>query len=150
MLSESLDWEGTFVMDASSLLVYLRGEPGCSIVQKVLGQSAECQDKIRITSVALLKVYGDSALENREQLDEVIALVEQLPFEVVPLTGNSAADAARTNVGDTPLEPDASTTYQLLKDTTGATLITADEALQSLWEQCLFVRAVGAASSRDN
>lgn len=125
-------------MDSSSLLTYLRGDPGGHLVQRILRQSAECGYRIRVAPVDLLEVYRESAKED-SLLDEVAALMEQLPLEIVPFAGNDAVQIARIAMENPELGYGRSASLQLARSL-GATLVTADEGLKAAWEPCLFVK----------
>ena len=130
--------QGDFVIDTSSLLAYLRGQPGGDLVLRVFMQCAECGYKVKTTALALLKAYETAAMENELMLDDVISVVEQLPLEVTPLTGDTAAQTARISFAQGHREC-ASVSVVELAASSGATLVTADKEVAAIYPRCLLV-----------
>ena len=127
-----------FVVDSSSLLAYLRGQPGGELVQRVFAQCAECGYRVKTTALALLQTYESAAAENEPMIDEVISLVEQLPLEVVPLTGEGAAQSARASLSLDHRSPAQISVVDLARSVDAA-LVTADNVMAELYPKCLFV-----------
>ncbi len=130
--------QGDFVIDASSLLAYLRGHAGGDLVQRVFLQCAECGYKVKTTALALLKAYEAVALENEPMLDDVISLVEQLPMEVRPLSGDAAAQSVRMSFAEGHRDS-ARVSVVELAASSGATLVTADKEVAAIYPRCLLV-----------
>ena len=124
-MSES-DKGDLFVVDSSSLLAYLRGQPGGDLVQRVFSQCADCGRKVRTTALALLQTYETAAAENEAVLDDVISLVERLPLQVDPLTGEGAAQSARNALPNHGGNAVQSSIVELARSI-DATLVTADK-----------------------
>ncbi|MGI6642507.1 MAG: PIN domain-containing protein [Bacillota bacterium] len=125
-------------MDSSSLLAYLRGDPGGHLVQRILRQSAECGYRVKIAPMDLLEVYGQCANED-SVLHEVAALIEQLPCEVTPFTGWDVMQVARIAAERPELGYGQSASLHLAR-TLGATLVTANEKLKAAWEPSLLIK----------
>jgi len=130
--------QGDFVVDYSSLLAYLRGEPGGDLVQRVLSQCAECGYKAKTTALVLLKVYEQAAEENEPMMDDVISVIEQLPLEVVPLTGDLAAQSIRASLAKGLGDSAAGSVAELVRSI-NATLVTADKEMAKVHPKCLLV-----------
>jgi len=130
--------QGDFVLDASSLLAYLRGEPGGDLVQRVFSHCAECGYKAKTTALVLLRVYEQAAEENELMMDDVISVLEQLPLEVVPLTGDLAAQSVRTSLVK-GIKDSAGGSAAELATVIGGTLVTADKDMARLLPGSLLV-----------
>ncbi len=126
------------VADSSSLLAYLRGEPGGELVQKVFRHALECGYKVQTTALTLLEVYNAVASEKRSLMDDVISLVGQLPLRILPLTEECAAGAARKAAATGGVTPEQCCALELATDQ-NATLLTADGSLAERFAKSLLV-----------
>lgn len=147
-MSES-DKGDVFVIDSSSLLAYLRGQPGGDLVQRVFSQCADCGRMVKTTALALLQTYETAGAENEPILDDVIALVEQLPIKVEPLTGGDAALSARNSLTKNGMCAAQSSIVELARST-DAILVTADKTTAELYPNCLLILAGSNGRNRDD
>ena len=126
-----------FVLDASALLSYLKGEDGGEIVQRILRQCCDSGTRAAVTASDLLDVYIQVARDNPGALDDLLSLVSQLPLEVLPVTAETAETAARLLASSTCPKPElACAMVNCLK--TGATLVTK-EGCASGMPGCLYL-----------
>ena len=126
-----------FVLDASSLLAYLRGEDGGEVVQRVLRQCCDSATKAAVTALDLLNVYIHAARARPEMLDDLLSLTSQLPLEVLPVTSETAEAAAKLIASSRCPKAELAVAMEA-SVRTGATLVTRDAAALDL-AGCLYV-----------
>lgn len=117
-----------FVLDASAILTYLRGQSGGNVVERILRQCHDCQSKATICALDVLSLYSKIVRENPSLLDDLISLVDQLPLAIEPLTHEGAIEAARILISHPELEPNQALSVALCKSL-NATLVTCDNDL---------------------
>jgi predicted nucleic acid-binding protein len=120
--------EVAFVLDATALLAYLRGDEGGAVVQRVLRQCQDCETRAAIAAPALLDTYAVAAKEAPALFDDLVPLVEQLPLDSEAVTSDTAREVADLVSKEAGLTSDQATGLALSQKH-GATLVTADQAL---------------------
>jgi predicted nucleic acid-binding protein len=96
----------------------------------------------------LLQTYETAAAENEAVLDDVISLVERLPLQVDPLTGEGAAQSARNALPNHGGNAVQSSIVELARSI-DATLVTADKETCELYPGCLFILDGSNGRNRD-
>lgn len=118
------------IIDASSLIAYLEGKPKGVVIQRIMEQSHSCGAKIKITALDMFLVYLKGITDHPDSFTELMALLDQLPIQVEPVTKESALEAARLMAEHQGLEPNTGISSYLTKTMDG-TLITADPVVHN-------------------
>lgn len=132
-----------FVIGSSALLAYLRGDEGGAIVQRVLQQCRDCETRAVITASDLLEAYAAPVEVAPSVLQDLVSLIDQLPLDACPVTGQTAARAAELVAADSGLKPSQALAL-VLAVKTGSTLVTADRELSGR-AGCLYVSSSGGS-----
>jgi AbrB family looped-hinge helix DNA binding protein len=132
-----------FVIGSSALLAYLRGDEGGAIVQRVLQQCRDCETRAVITASDLLEAYAAPVEVAPSVLQDLVSLIDQLPLDACPVTGQTAARAAELVAADSGLKPSQALAL-VLAVKTGSTLVTADRELSGR-AGCLYVGSSGGS-----
>ena len=119
-----------FVVDASALLAYLRGEPGGEVLERVFRQCLDCGSKVTVSAHELLTVYSEVVKKDPAALEDIITLLHQLPLEVAALTHECAVETARVLAVRPEFPPNQAITAHL-SAITGATLLTCDGVFET-------------------
>lgn len=86
---------GIFILDSYALLAFLEGEQGADKVKQVLGKAEKGQLEIYISMINLGEVvYIIERERNLMKAQEVLALLEQLPIEIVQVDREMVLNAA--------------------------------------------------------
>jgi AbrB family looped-hinge helix DNA binding protein len=132
-----------FVIGSSALLAYLRGDEGGAIVQRVLQQCRDCETRAVIAASDLLEAYAAPVEVAPSVLQDLVSLIDQLPLDACPVTGQTAARAAELVAADSGLKPSQALAL-VLAVKTGSTLVTADRELSGR-AGCLYVGSSGGS-----
>ncbi|HHX10634.1 MAG TPA: type II toxin-antitoxin system VapC family toxin [Firmicutes bacterium] len=124
----SLCSDSPCIIDAPSLIAYLEGTPKGQVIQRILEQTHSCGAKIKITALDMILVYLKGISEHPDSFAELLALLDQLPIQVEPVTQEGALEAAKLMAEHPGLEPGAGLSVYLAKTVDG-TLITADRSV---------------------
>lgn len=116
------------IIDASSLITYLEGKPKGSVIQRILEQAHSCGSKIRVTALDMLMVYLKGITDHPDSFADLLALLDQLPFDVQPVTAEIALETAKLMTEHQGLQPNSGISAYLAKSL-GGTLITADPVI---------------------
>lgn len=121
----------TYVLDSYAVLAYLGAEAGTPRVREILGQAS----KGRVRAVMSVINLGEVAyvIERERGLPEVhaaLALVDQLPIEVLPAPREAVLAAAHIKAGH-PLAY-ANAFVAAAAQALGATVVTGDPEFESL------------------
>ncbi len=117
-----------FVLDASALLAYLRGDQGGAVVRRVLQQCRDCETRATIAASALLETFAVAAREAPAVFEDLVALVDQLPLDARPVTVETVRAAVDLVAANPGFSADQATALVLTSDT-ATTLVTGDLAL---------------------
>ncbi|HHY16839.1 MAG TPA: type II toxin-antitoxin system VapC family toxin [Firmicutes bacterium] len=116
------------IMDASALITYFEGKPRGAVIQRILEQSQSCGSKIRISALDMLMVYLKGITDHPDSFADFLALLEQIPIHVEPVTAECALETAKLMAKHQGLEPNGGiSTY--FAERLGGTMITADPVI---------------------
>jgi len=119
----------SYVLDAAAILAYLRGDAGGAVVQRVLRQCQDIGTKAIVAAPALSDAYAAAAVEAPAVFDDLVPLVEQLPLEAYAITAETARAVADVVAQERGLSSSQATGL-VLSQNSGATLVSADKALE--------------------
>ena len=129
--SPSVCGDSACIIDAPALMAYLEGTPKGQVVQRLLEQAHASGAKVSITALDMVHVYHKGLAQHPDCFAELLALLDQLPLQVEPVTQEGALEAARLMSEHQGLEPGTSLCVYLAK-VSGRTLITADPSVDNL------------------
>ncbi|MBI2874346.1 MAG: type II toxin-antitoxin system VapC family toxin [Firmicutes bacterium] len=84
-----------YVLDSFAVLAYLQDEEGAELVHELLRKAARRDVQLQLSVVNLGEVYYTVARSRGEQsAEEIVAVVEQLPIEVIDADRSLTIEAA--------------------------------------------------------
>lgn len=84
-----------YVLDSFALIAYLEDEPAAQRVQKILEDAEKNKYKIYISIINLGEVlYSVERRNGLEKTQEVLALIQNLPIEILPADNQTVLAAA--------------------------------------------------------
>ncbi len=116
------------IIDASSLITYLEGKPKGAVIQRILEQARSCGSKMRVTALDILTIYLKGITEQPDSFADLLALLDQLPIDVQPVSKEIALQTAKLMAEHQGLQLNSGISAYLAKSL-GGTLITADPAI---------------------
>lgn len=126
-MTNSEDTQG-FILDSQALLSYLQGSAGGEFVQRALRQAQDLGVKIKVSALDLFHTYGWVAKEKPESIEDVMAILSQLPLETLALTDEVIHESLRTLIANPHLSPESALLLTLSRNS-GTILITAQQDL---------------------
>lgn len=124
------DSDSPCVLDSSSLVAYLEGKPQGSVIQRILWQARDCKSKVFISAMDMLTVYLKGITDHPESFADLLALLDQLPIHVEPVTARAALEAAKLIAANPDIKPSAAVSADLVKSV-GGTLVSSEQAISS-------------------
>lgn len=116
------------VIDAPALIAYLEGTPQGKVVQRIMEQAHTCGTKITVPAVDMFNVYLKGLTEHPDSFPELLALLDQLPVQVAPISREDVLEAAKLAAQHQELDLAASLCIHFATDI-GATLITSNPSV---------------------
>ncbi len=113
------------IIDALCLIAYLKGEPQGKVIQEIMDQTQKCGDVLNITALDMLRVYLQGTTNHLGELSEFLALLDQLPIEVLSITKKDILETAKFMLGHENLNVKTAISCYFAK-TNSAAFITAD------------------------
>jgi ribonuclease VapC len=90
-----VDRPSAYVLDSFALLAYLEGEPGMAKVRAALGGAAAGRDRVYLSLISLGEVlYVVERERGLIEAQQTLAVVDQLPLELLPVTRATVLAAA--------------------------------------------------------
>ena len=87
--------QSAFVLDSFALLAYLKDEPAASRIEKVLEEAGKGKCRLFVSSINLGEVlYIIERSGGAIKAQEVLALIRQLPIEILPADEQAVFAAA--------------------------------------------------------
>ena len=121
----------TFVLDSFGLLAYLQDEPTASRIEKVLDNAAKQRCRLVVSLINLGEVlYITERRGGIIKVHDTLALVRQLPLEILPADEQTVFTAAHIKATHTLSYSDAFVVATAMQE--NATILTADPEFQSV------------------
>lgn len=123
-----------FVLDTFALLAYLQDEAGAARVETLLGQAAREKCRLCMSIINLGEMlYIIERREGVARTQDVLALIRQLPLEILPADEQAVFSAAHIKASHTLSYADAFAVASAIQE--NAAIVTSDlefEAVASL------------------
>ncbi|MGI6620683.1 MAG: PIN domain-containing protein [Bacillota bacterium] len=124
----SLCSDSPCIIDAPALIAYLQGTSKGEVVQRLMEHAHTCGAKMKTTALDMIAVFLKGMTEHGDSFPELLALLDQLPVRMEPITEEAALEAARIMAEYRGLGVGAGLCIYLAR-TEGGTLITGDAAV---------------------
>lgn len=90
-----MDNPPTFILDTFALLAYLRDEPAASRIEKVLKDAKQGKSRLYLSVINLGEILNITERRGgTEKAQDALALIRQLPVEVLPANEQTVFAAA--------------------------------------------------------
>ena len=126
--------QSAFVLDSFALLAYLKDEPAASRIEKVLEEAGKGKCRLFVSSINLGEVlYIIERSGGAIKAQEVLALIRQLPIEILPADEQAVFAAAHIKATHALSYADAFAAAAALHE--NAVLLTSDPEFESLEQE---------------
>ena len=121
----------TYVLDTYALLAYLQGESGASQIEKVLEDAAKEKCRLSLSLINMGELlYITERRGGVAKAQDALALIRQLPIDVLPVDEQTVFDAAHIKANHALSYADSFTVAICIQQ--NATILTGDPEFQSV------------------
>jgi ribonuclease VapC len=114
-----------YVLDSFALLAYLQDEPGASRIEKLMDQAGKEKCRLLVCIINLGEIlYITERQGGLVKAQDALALIQQLPIEILPADEQTVFDAAHIKANHTLSYADSFVVAIGIQE--NATVITAD------------------------